>query len=189
MHIPFNTLRAPAGRPPFCVLCFLCRDSLRGQSLMNLDWCFVVVWPQRQTFVRLLLQLQNWTLLLRAEVRRIPAFRVENDFFQRPLLYLYVCTVYRVTYHLSVLLLCRLVCYWVAYCMLFGIYQNCRVNLTSLTPWMFCRSMLHSYIHSMLQCNVASLSQYQSVSLYPSDATVLYSTPPHVPIFTLLIWP
>jgi len=22
--------------------------------LMNLDWCFVVVWPQRQTFVRIL---------------------------------------------------------------------------------------------------------------------------------------
>ena len=76
LHIPFNTLRAPAGRPPFCMLCFLCQDSLRGQSLMNLDWCFVVVRPQRQTFVRLLLQLQNRTLL-RAEVRR-PAIRPIN---------------------------------------------------------------------------------------------------------------
>jgi len=26
---------------------------------MNLDWCFVVVSPQRQTFVRILLQNQN----------------------------------------------------------------------------------------------------------------------------------
>ena len=26
---------------------------------MNLDWCFVVVWPQRQTFVRILLTIQN----------------------------------------------------------------------------------------------------------------------------------
>jgi len=26
---------------------------------MNLDWCFIVVWPQRQTFVRILLQNQN----------------------------------------------------------------------------------------------------------------------------------
>jgi len=82
LHIPFNTLQAPAaahfvccvcGRPPgarpFRMLCFLCRDSLRGKSLMNLDCRFVVVWPQRQTFVRLLLQLQNRSLL-RADVRR-----------------------------------------------------------------------------------------------------------------------
>jgi len=36
---------------------------------MNLDYRFVVVWPQRQTFVRHLLQLQNRSLL-RADVRR-----------------------------------------------------------------------------------------------------------------------
>jgi len=51
------------------MLCFLCRDSLRGKSLMNLDCLFVVVWPQRQTFVRILLQHQNRSLL-RADVRR-----------------------------------------------------------------------------------------------------------------------
>jgi len=55
LHISFNTLRRPPGARPFCRLCVLCRDSLRGQSLMNLDRCFVVVWPQRQTFVRILL--------------------------------------------------------------------------------------------------------------------------------------
>jgi len=38
---------------------------------MSLNWCFVIVWPQRQTFVRLLLQLQNRSLL-RADVRRPP---------------------------------------------------------------------------------------------------------------------
>ena len=59
----------PPGARPFRMLCFLCRDSLRGKSLMNLDCRFVVVWPQRQTFVRLLLQLQNRSLL-RADVRR-----------------------------------------------------------------------------------------------------------------------
>ena len=37
---------------------------------MNLDWCFVVVWPQRQTFVRILLTIQNQGLL-RADARRL----------------------------------------------------------------------------------------------------------------------
>ena len=61
----------PPGARPFCTLCFLCRDSLRGsKSLMNLDCRFMVVWPQRQTFVRILLQLQNRSLL-RADVRRM----------------------------------------------------------------------------------------------------------------------
>jgi len=36
---------------------------------MNLDWCFVVVWPQRQTFVRILLQ-QPESESARADVRR-----------------------------------------------------------------------------------------------------------------------
>jgi len=69
---PVQHIAAPAGRPPFCMLCVLCRDSLRGQSLMNLDWCFVVVWPQRQTFVRILLQ-QPESESARADVRRAGA--------------------------------------------------------------------------------------------------------------------
>jgi len=43
---------------------------------MNLDCRFVVVWPQRQTFVRLLLQHQNRSLL-RADVRRSPRVALE----------------------------------------------------------------------------------------------------------------
>jgi len=66
LHIPFNTLRAPA---LLYVVCFVCRDSLRGQSLMNLDCRFVVVWPQRQTYVRNLLH-SRIARLLRADVRR-----------------------------------------------------------------------------------------------------------------------
>jgi len=58
---PVQRIAGARRAPPFCMLCFLCRDSLRGQSLMNLDCRFVVVWPQRQTFVRILLQLQNRT--------------------------------------------------------------------------------------------------------------------------------
>jgi len=68
---PVQHIAAPAGRPPLCMLCVLCRDSLRGQSLMNLDWCFVVVWPQRQTFARILLQ-QPESESARADVRRAP---------------------------------------------------------------------------------------------------------------------
>jgi len=37
---------------------------------MNLDWCFVVVWPQRQTFVGILLQ-QSKSESARADVRRL----------------------------------------------------------------------------------------------------------------------
>jgi len=40
------------GSPPFCMFCVLCRDSLRGQSSVNLECCFVSVWPQTQTFVK-----------------------------------------------------------------------------------------------------------------------------------------
>jgi len=67
--------RAPhirCGSPRFRMSCVLCRDSLRGVSSVNLECCFVRVWPQRQTFVRILLH-SRIGRLLRADVRRPPA--------------------------------------------------------------------------------------------------------------------
>ena len=49
------------GSLPFRMFCVLCRDSLRGVSSVNLECCFVWVWPQRQTFVRKSLTIQNRT--------------------------------------------------------------------------------------------------------------------------------
>ena len=58
-----------AESPRFQMSCVLCRDSLQGVSSVNLECCFVWVWPQRQTFVRILLQ-SRIAHLLRADVRR-----------------------------------------------------------------------------------------------------------------------
>jgi len=59
--------------PRFRMSCVLCRDSLREvcpQSSVNLNkCCFVWVWPQRQTFVRILLH-SRIGRLLGAVVRR-----------------------------------------------------------------------------------------------------------------------
>jgi len=59
--------RAPAHFVCSCVSC--AEIHCEEQSLMKLDCRFVVVWPQRQTFVRILLTIQNRSLL-RADVRR-----------------------------------------------------------------------------------------------------------------------
>ena len=59
-----GTRRAPA----HFVCCVSCAE-IHCKSLMNLECRFVVVWPQRQTFVRTLLQLQNRPSA-RADVRR-----------------------------------------------------------------------------------------------------------------------
>jgi len=63
-----------AESPRFRISCVLCRDSLRGMSSVNLECCFVWVWPQRQTFVRILLQ-SRIARLLRADVRRDYRYR------------------------------------------------------------------------------------------------------------------
>jgi len=58
-------------RPFVFVCCVFCAEIYceRGQSLVNLRCGFVVVWPQRQTFVRILLQ-SRIARLLRADLRR-----------------------------------------------------------------------------------------------------------------------